>query len=109
VSQRSRSPSRRRESRRRSRSTARDRRERRSYKSSDSGRSTPRQAYPAPSLSVARSSVIPSPGDFVIPAVCGVVVVDGTELVISDSTAPRPATVTELALRVIPLINNIKT
>jgi len=58
---------------------------------------------------VARSSVIPSPGDFVIPAVCGVVVVDGTELVTSDSTAPRPATATELALRVIPLINNIKT
>jgi len=104
VSRRSRSPS-----RRRSRSTARDRRERRSYKSSDSGRSTSRQAFSVPSLSVARSSVIPSPGDLVIPAVCGVVVVDGTKLVISDSTAPRPATATELALRVIPLINNIKT
>jgi len=58
---------------------------------------------------VSRSSIVHSSGDLAITAVCGVVVGNGNELIIPDSAASRPATATELALRVIPLIHNIKT
>jgi len=106
-----RSPSRRRDNHRRSRSPVRSHLERRRPVSSDSDRSASPQAIPVVSGLGLRQSGHRSSSDLRVPSVRGIVV--GSvgavgDVVNSDAPVSRPATATELALRVIPLINSIK-
>jgi len=95
----SRSPSRRRDSHRRSRSLARHRRERRRPESSDSDRSAFPQAILVLNGIGLRPTSQSSSGDLSAPSVVVGAVGDVAN---SDAAVSRPATATELALRVIP-------
>jgi len=106
-----RSPLRCRDNHRRSRSPAHSRRERRRPVSSDSDKSASLQAIPVASgLGVCQSGHRSS-GDLRVSSVRGIVA--GSfgavgDVINFEAAVPRPATATELALRVIPLINSIK-
>jgi len=99
------SPSRRRDSHRSSRSLARHRRERRRPESSDSDRSASPQAIPVMNGIGLRQTDQSSSGDLSAPSV---VVGAVGHVVNSDAAIFRPATATDLALKVIPLINGLK-